>query len=558
VAGTSAREPAGPLRLAADVTAHDGAARWSADGALLGGTLKTRGHVDRERPAEADVTILLAIPRQELAGYLWGPVRVDAQANPGTSPRLDAELSIPGVRVTAKDRGANTLGVLARLAMTDLGLTGRALRALTRSDVPDLGGRGTLEFATETRERESPPRFAADAKARFDDLRFGDTVIHRLSMAGQVRDLDVDANVEVAARARLDVNLAARLDGDRKGLTLRDLDIRFPGGRWTTQGKAHIRADERVTSISDFRLASGEQSLSVDGWRRGEDVDATVKLRELRLGRLPAALVDPALRLDGQIDADVKVTGETDAPRVDARVEVRDAGYQGFSKLAAHLVATLEDDDVTASVAVEAPYLVADVRLEADTDALELGTPIDLRAEVKRLDIGEVMRAAEVKPLGDGRLTLKLRATGSARDPKLDLTMEAAELSVKPVPRRPVDVGRARVHVTYADRAARAELDFKSAHGGTLAVDANTRVDLSYPRVTRRPIVAAKLPIKGKVVARNLDVSWLAAFNPRVESMGGKVTADARLAGTAGDPQFVGDVRWKQGEVVATPPPESR
>jgi autotransporter translocation and assembly factor TamB len=55
-------------------------------------------------------------------------------------------------------------------------------------------------------------------------------------------------------------------------------------------------------------------------------------------------------------------------------------------------------------------------------------------------------------------------------------------------------------------------------------------------------------------VAKDFDVAWLARFNEKVESLGGKVTADAKVAGTVGDPQFIGDVRWKNGKVISIDP----
>ena len=65
------------------------------------------------------------------------------------------------------------------------------------------------------------------------------------------------------------------------------------------------------------------------------------------------------------------------------------------------------------------------------------------------------------------------------------------------------------------------------------ARDAN----LGYPHVAHAPPLS-KLPVRGQVTARDLDVAWLAQFNPRVESLGGRVTANAKLAGTLADPQL--------------------
>jgi autotransporter translocation and assembly factor TamB len=66
--------------------------------------------------------------------------------------------------------------------------------------------------------------------------------------------------------------------------------------------------------------------------------------------------------------------------------------------------------------------------------------------------------------------------------------------------------------------------------------------------------VVKKIPLHGKVVAKAFDVAWIAQFNPRVETLGGQVSANAHLTGTLADPQFLGDIQWKNGEVVATAP----
>ena len=85
---------------------------------------------------------------------------------------------------------------------------------------------------------------------------------------------------------------------------------------------------------------------------------------------------------------------------------------------------------------------------------------------------------------------------------------------------------------------------------------ATTHLDLSYPAVTA-PVDLKRLPIQGTLVARDFDVSWVAPFVAQIESLEGIVTADARLAGTVGDPRVVGDVRWKNGQVVTIQAPHT-
>ena len=195
----------------------------------------------------------------------------------------------------------------------------------------------------------------------------------------------------------------------------------FPGSRWATEGAAHLRFAEDDLSVSKFRLASEGQVLAIDGGRRGERIAAHLALAGLRLGKLPTVLIDPELRIDGQLDVDVKAEGQTDAPKVAARVELKQARYRGFAKIDARVDATLHDELVESSLTLEAPFLTASADLKAPTDALAPGAPIALSVDVKHLDIGQILRGAQMPPTGSGRLNVKLRLDGSADDPRLDL-----------------------------------------------------------------------------------------------------------------------------------------
>jgi len=275
------------------------------------------------------------------------------------------------------------------------------------------------------------------------------------------------------------------------------------------------------------------------------------------------------------VDADVTAGGTTDNPRVAVRVQVQGAGVDpqhgrapALSKIAANLRATLADHRVDGTVDVEAPFAALSGRFGLPVDASATGAPVAVTLDVTRLDLGDVLRAGAVTAGIDGQAELHLRLTGSTGDPRIDLTAAGKDLRVSRPPAAratgggtptgpatTLDVGHARLHLTYATRKAGVEVNFASAHGGTLRVDAAASIDLSYPRVTRA-VVVKKLPVRGKVVARSLNVAWLAQVNPRVESLGGQVSADASLTGTLGDPQFIGDVRWKNGGIVArTAPP---
>jgi translocation and assembly module TamB len=628
--GQSVVAPVAPLRISADAQVRGDQYRFNADGNLLNGTLRAHGNVDSAHLDSADALIAIAIPRQELGGYGWGPLRIDAQAQPGVAPKLDVALSIPGVQLTgqsgqnAKDdakTGAKTDGKTdaktdaktgvktatpdfdfqGRLALDDLSLTARAAHALAGGELTLLSGHGQLDFGVGGPMAGAPATWGAHVKGAVARVRVAETVVDELTIDGKTAHLSsqpgqADLNVAIAsvrtgstelknitlqAKARdalvtaslalvsprpVSLTLAAKLDEDRQGLDLQQLTLTYPGGQWANEGTARLVFGGDRLSIQNFRLLSQGQTLAVDAAKTGDDIQAVVALKDLRLGLLPTFLVDPKLQLGGVLDADIKA---------DVHLLVQGGRYQGFSKIGAKGQVTLEDKQVDGTLDVDAPFMAIEAGFKLPTDPLAPGAPLDVRLDVKRLDVGDALRAAAKPAQVDGRMTVRARVTGSAGDPKVDVVLTGKDLTVAPPAPAPtaaksrkatkaasgkiagaaeqIDLGHVRVHLTYAERTARADIDFGSAHGGTLNVDASARVDLSYPRVTRG-LVVAKIPVHGQVAAKDLDVAWLAQFNPRVESLGGQVNAKAKLAGTVGDPQFVGDVRWKNGKVIATAP----
>ncbi len=223
-----------------------------------------------------------------------------------------------------------------------------------------------------------------------------------------------------------------------------------------------------------------------------------------------------------------------------------------WSRVDAKVRATLADERLDGSADVDAPFGVLAAAFHVPVAATTPGAPLDASVDVTRLDLGELMRGglAAGAPI-DGRLAMHLKVGGSADKPTLDLQATGDGLKVGRAPSRgaadkPAELGQATLHATYAERAAHAELTFAAARGGSLHADAGAAVDLGYPQVAHGPSLK-RVPVHGQVVARSLDTAWLARFNPRVESLGGRVSANAKLAGTLSDPRFIGDVRWKDG-----------
>jgi hypothetical protein len=589
VDGQSVLAAPGPLAIKAEARIRGSATHFAIDGRLLGGTIRAHGDVDSQHLKRADALVAVAIPRTELVGFGWGPLRVDGQAHPGTIPKVDLLLAVPGLELTARGGGPDIFKLESHLALTDLALTGKAAQALTNGALPPLAGQGHLRLTVQGPMADAPAGWTVEWKGMFDHLRFAENVISDLSIDGRathlakipgeadlnvavgslvagttkvgkiqlnskIRQQDVSLAASLATPEPLSLALAGRLDDDQQGLALSHVALVYPKVAWTSEGTARLRFDEITLSLKNLRLRSQDQALAVDGSKDDQHLDAHVALTKLRLDLMPTLVVPRDLNLGGTVDLDLKANGPVDEPKVVGRLRLEEGRLRTLSKIAVVLDATLANQRVDGKMDVRAPFaaLNGDFRLPVDPAS---GGDLNLRLEVARLELAEALRGAGTKPQVDGRMTALLRLTGTAASPKVVLTVDGRDLTVK----RPatasegpsvIDVGHARIHLTYEDRAAHADVDFASAHGGELRVDAAARVDLSYPRVTEG-IVAQKIPVHGKVVAKDFDVAWIARFNDRVEAMGGQVSANAKLAGTVGDPQLIGDVRWKNGKVVA-------
>ena len=595
--GRSVLAPAGPLAIKAEARVRGDQTHFTLDGQLLGGTFQARGDVDSQHLDAADALVAIAIPRTELGGYGWGPLRVDGRASPGAIPKLDLLLAIPGLELTAKGGqggGPDAFKLDARLALEDLSRTGKAAQALTPSVVPSMAGHGDLRLTVEGPLASAPGSLTAGCQGLFEHLRFADNTITDLAIDGHAAhlakipgeaELSVTvasavagttklAKIELGAKVRqqaislsvslgspepISLALGGQLDGDRQGLVLSKLSLSYPKSEWVSEGTAHLRLEPQKVSLAGLRLHSQGQELAVDGSKDDERLDAQVALTKFRLDLLPTLVAPRELNLAGTLDLDVKANGAVDNPKVVAKVALEDGRFKTFSKLGAAVDLTLANREIDGTLSARAPFMEMNGGFHLPVDPLA-GGDLNVRLAFERLDLTEALRGAGMKPGVAGRITAHLRVTGTAGDPKVGLTVSGHDLSVK----RPasategpnaIDVGHASVHLTYEERAAHADIEFASAHGGELRVNAAARVNLAYPAVSER-IDAKKIPVHGKVVAKDFDVAWLARFNEQVETLGGQVSADAKLSGTVGDPQFIGDVRWKNGKVVATAKPK--
>jgi len=510
-------------------------------------------------------------------------------------------------------KGSAPFTIEARLALANLANTGQAIQRLMARDFPALGGRGDLNVTIEGTAGGAPTSpsaapfapWKARAKGHFERLRVADTTIVGLSIDGHAAPLSMttdDASLAVAVAAvesgatklsRLHVDLRARehdltlaaglagpqpitlaadtrLDADGRGLALTRLSLVLPQATWASTQPARVRFDENGTSLRGLHLeADGGQLLSIDGATTPANktparMNAHLEAR-VRLDLLPPPLLDPALGVGGLLRAELTAAGDPAAPRASAQVRLEDGRFRRLSKITAKVDATFADRTLKGTLGVDAPAGAVDGSYTVPVDLLTSTAPLHVKVEATRIDLSAVLSGLGMQAPADGKLTARLQMDGSASDPRADLVLDGLNLQARPPsagatgarPRAPIDVGRVHVGLSYAQRVARAALELEAAHGGRLRAAATTHVDLSYPAVTA-PVDLQRLPIQGTLVARDFDVSWVSPFSARIESLKGLVTADARLAGTVGDPRVVGDVRWKNGQIVTIQTPAAK
>jgi autotransporter translocation and assembly factor TamB len=530
------------------------------------------------------IDLLLAMPG----------LRVTAQGGPDEEPKErgnghDAQGGHDG----QKDGQDGQFRLKGGIVLSDLARTVKAAQALSVNELPLASGEGRLDLIAAGSMVDAPDTWSLDTDGAFERLRFATTVIRGLSLEGHVaqrsgtpqegnvhvgvtsvtagtttlghvqltarlRQLDLALEAGVSAPQPIALVVAGRLDDDHRGLALTRLTLRYPNAEWSSEETARLRSEHQKVSVQNLRLRAKEQRLSLDGAKEGEGIKAHLVLSQFRLDVLPAVLVKPEMKLGGTLDIDVKADGTASNPKVTAQVRLADGRIRNVSKIKASVDASLADQRVDGKLSVEAPIAAIDGEFHLPVAPLAPRGQLDARLNIARINLADALRVAAVKPQADGRLTLTLGVSGSADDPKVDLVLTGRELVLRPVTntartvrKAAVDLGHGRIHLTYGERAARGDIDVSFARGGSLKVEAIARVNLSYPRVTEG-LVVKRIPVHGKAIARDLDVGWVSQFNEQLQTLGGQVTADAQIAGTVGDPQFIGDVRWKNGKVVTT------
>jgi translocation and assembly module TamB len=516
--------------------------------------------------------VKLEVPPGRLGTMRAGPLRVHARAGASGYQLVELLAELPGLSLRGHGEATRRIVQLhGQLAARDLAATRRALQG-TR--LPALAGSGTLDLAVTGPLHE--PRL--EARGRFPALRFADERAEQLDVVAAIPDLrhaqvaDVqlraarlqigqrrlrEARVALASRpsrrfhasvAVAEPALALEAEGQWRerfdGLALEQLSLAYPEARWQLVRPAHLTFAPAL-AIEDLALAAGPQRIALS-LQAGRRLAGTVRIVQLDLGRLPHALLPPALALAGLIDLDAELSGTAARPRGRATLTVSRGRFQKLTgvevKLQAHddgrrLAGTLDGRSSQAAVSARFDLPAAWPPPER--------APVSLAVTVAPFDIPALLAAVQARPLGvRGRASLKATLEGTVARPQAAVDARVERLSL-----RGKNLGDATLALALASPAEGSELRAQlDAFGGHAAARARSPLPLarlaklSGPALLRTPVTIAAsadaLPLAPLASLSGSDLLDAGRLTLRLEGHGSAgapaATMKLRLDGAAG------------------------
>lgn len=224
---------------------------------------------------------------------------------------------------------------------------------------------------------------------------------------------------------------------DHQEIHLLQLAARTEGVEWRTApgSEATVQYGRGRIELKDVKLLSADQSLDLNGALalEGEAPAGAIDVhaRNVDLRQLETLMLQNR-GLTGRLNADAKVSGTTDAPRIDGRIEIDKGGFQtyrydslvatvDYSGNRIGLDATLRQSP-TESITARGSVPTTLFRPIAGGGHVEPspGEQIDLRIKSTALGLGVVEGMTKQVTNVTGTLEADVRVTGSGRDPHLN------------------------------------------------------------------------------------------------------------------------------------------
>jgi translocation and assembly module TamB len=508
----------------------------------------------------------LTVPPSLMGGQPMGPVRLHATAEQGRIDLKELTVALPGVALQATGHLAHQrLALSGQLTARDLAAFSNTLGRLGKKKLA-LSGSGTLTFSAQGPLRDP----AVQLDGTFPSLRLADKQVSQLALHAHLpavkrpdgAQVSVDAkrlalgsdkrfeavhvgvqghgrevHLDVAARGQTPLALTAdaALDRDNHGAELKTFSLRYPEASWSLAAPVRVRAEGKSLNVGRLELRADRQSIALEALKRGNELHAKVSVHALDLARLPKALVAPRLRLAGRLEVAARAEGTARAPDVSAKVDLTGGRFKKYSNVELHLDASYVKERAKGQLAAHGVGVNVDATFDLPVRELKTGghAPVHLDATIAQFDLQEVMRNLGIDKPVRGLASAKLSLTGTASDPRLDLSASLKRLQLRQAP--PADL----------------ELTAKSAKGGKLGAKVNltlaskeSAISLDTPftlgELIRKPLHKDQLlaaPIRLDADVREFPLEALYAAGVGSQPVEGTLSAQARLHGPAGSPQ---------------------
>ncbi len=519
----------GAARLDGDRVAADAAIR------VRGGQADARGTFDlRTRRGEATVRASVRGVGLAADGSLDGD-RIAGRA------RVDATDLAVTARALARDFGLERMPISGhgRLDVECGGTTAKpSLRVSARFPAVGFAEKRAKDFEASARIPDLGAPDALDLDVRASSVSLGAQQLRSPTVTARTAGRRVTAHAAIAAPQPLTIDLGGtRAPGDRQTLAVDALEIRYPEATWTLRRRARLSLAGGL-ALTGFELHADGQRVAIDLRADDRERTAHVVVSRLDLGRLPRALVSPALGLGGVVDASVDVRAQSGAgarPRVVATAKLAGGRIRGHRDLSLDVQARVERGRASGAFSAHAPGIAATARfdLPGEWPPRNARAPIALDVDVTDADL-----AAVAKTLADAQGVKAARVAGQAR------------ASIKVEGR----VGEPRVHVDVSGRG----LAFGDRRVGDLAVSVSGEGD---GQLTARLTSTAPIPVRIDLTTA-LSVTSVLRHPPTAEALARtpfeiKGTVDclplADIARAAGYPARVGGTLSAQLSVTGTP-----
>lgn len=490
------------------------------------------------------------------------------------------QLELAGGRATASGAASpERLDLRASVSASDLKRTFETLTRMFAFEAPHISGNGRLQ----TTLRGVPRAPTLGVEARFDKLQIATLQLHGLSLDGTVPDLTRPLALHAALRAShgaagtltfeqlvADLDIAGReiagvlttrgmlggamnvqglLDRDQMGARLSELTASLNGAEWALREPAAMRW-ERGFVVDRAHLASGDQTVTVQGGLTGDRLDLTVRADRVDLAQIPKGLLPDAIALQGRIGLEAKFAGTTSRPRGTASFSISDGGFNALTGLEGVGRATLTGSRLEGSAALTR----AGARLQAVADVpLKLldappTTPLSAELRVDEAPLTDFAEVLALEELTAGVVSVRARLSGTAADPVLVAQVNANGVRYGAFPESELKLTARAEQGVMVD----AVLDTPS---GDLRVEAAAPLSLANTvRSPPSPESLAALPLRVKMRARRVLVEAFTDALQLPPEISGTLNVTAELAGSVEKPRGLARIRLTRGRYEAWTP----